>query len=115
MSFMNKTGFAVAFGLIANIGLAIVKTAVGILGHSPALLADGINSTSDVAYYVVVGIFMRESHKPPDAEHPYGHRQLESIAALIIGSFVITTAIAICGFSTGAKLINQTTLYFRPC
>ncbi|MCQ3978651.1 MAG: hypothetical protein DPW09_34955 [Anaerolineae bacterium] len=38
---------------------------------------------------------MRLASKPADAEHPYGHRQLESIAALMVGSFVVTTAIAI--------------------
>jgi len=86
---------AVSLGLAANVFLAVLKTAIGILGHSPALLADGINSTSDVAYGIVVGVFMRLAHKPPDTEHPYGHSQLESIAALIVGSFVITTAVAI--------------------
>jgi cation diffusion facilitator family transporter len=85
----------VRLGLISNILLATVKTLFGIIGHSPALLADGINSTSDVAYYVVVMVFIRLANKPADAEHPYGHRQLESIAALVVGSFVITTAIAI--------------------
>jgi len=38
---------------------------------------------------------MRVAGKPPDDEHPYGHTQLESIGALVVGSFVITTAIAI--------------------
>jgi len=80
---------------VANILLAALKTGIGVLGHSPALLADGINSTSDVAYYVVVSVFMRLARKPPDHEHPYGHSQLESIAALVVGSFVVTTAIAI--------------------
>lgn len=82
-------------GLLANTFLALVKTTIGILGHSPALLADGINSTSDVAYGIAVNIFMRLSGKPADNEHPYGHEQLESIAAVVVGAFVITTAIAI--------------------
>jgi cation diffusion facilitator family transporter len=82
-------------GLAANALLAASKTTVGIIGQSPALLADGINSTSDVAYNIVVLVFMRLARKPPDAEHPYGHRQLESIAALVVGSFVITTAVAV--------------------
>ena len=86
---------AVQVGLAANILLAMVKCAVGILGGSPALLADGINSTSDVAYGVVVSIFVRLSAKPADHEHPYGHDQLESVAAVVVGAFVITTAIAI--------------------
>jgi cation diffusion facilitator family transporter len=82
-------------GLSVNIVLAVLKVAVGILGHSRALLADGINSTSDVAYYIVVKVFTRLAGKPADREHPYGHHQMESIAAVVIGAFVITTAIAI--------------------
>ncbi|MBB5347399.1 cation transporter [Desulfoprunum benzoelyticum] len=87
--------FAVHLGLATNAVLAVLKTGIGIVGHSPALLADGINSTSDVAYGVVVSIFMRLSGKPADREHPYGHDRLESIAAVVIGAFVITTAISI--------------------
>lgn len=91
----KKDFFTLEVGLIANIILAGFKTSIGVLAHSPALLADGINSTSDVAYYVVVAVFMRVAGKPPDDEHPYGHSQLESIGALVVGAFVVSTAIAI--------------------
>jgi len=91
----KKSSMAVNLGLFANILLAILKITFGVTAHSPALLADGVNSTSDVAYYIVVAVFMRLSQKPADREHPFGHSQLESIAALTVGSFVITTAIAI--------------------
>jgi cation diffusion facilitator family transporter len=91
----HKSIIAVYVGLAANFFLAALKTAIGIVGHSPALLADGINSTSDVAYGIVVSVFMKLSSKPPDEEHPYGHSQMESIAAVVVGAFVITTAIAI--------------------
>ena len=91
----QQSTLAVNLGLVTNVLLAALKTAVGILGHSPALLADGINSTSDAAYYIVVGVFMRLARKPPDEEHPYGHSQLESIGTVVVGAFVITTAIAI--------------------
>jgi len=91
----GRSILAVNLGLTANILLAALKTVIGILGHSPALLADGINSTSDVAYYVVVSVFVRLARKPPDPEHPYGHRQLESISAVVVGAFVVSTAIAI--------------------
>lgn len=87
--------FAVDIGLYSNVFLALLKTAVGVVGHSAALLADGINSTSDVVYYVAVKICVRLSRKPPDEEHPYGHSQLETIAALVVGAFIITTAAAI--------------------
>jgi len=91
----KKSILAINVGLAANTLLAVLKTSVGILGHSPALLADGINSTSDVAYGIVVKIFMKLSGKPADDEHPYGHDRLESIAAVVVGAFVITTAISI--------------------
>lgn len=91
----KKSLLAVNLGLAINIILSALKTVVGIIGHSPALLAEGINSTSDVAYYVVASVFVRLANKPADEEHPYGHRQLESIAAVVVGSFVVTTAVAV--------------------
>jgi len=91
----RKSLWAINLGLGSNILLSAVKTTFGILAHSPALLAEGINSTSDVAYYVIASIFMRLANKPADDEHPYGHRQLESIASLVVGAFVVATAIAV--------------------
>lgn len=109
---MKDGRLAITIGLITNLILAGLKTSIGILGHSPALLADGINSTSDVAYYLVVSVFVRMAEKPADDEHPYGHSQLESIGALIVGAFVITTAVtifwnsinAVYDFFTGASV-----------
>jgi cation diffusion facilitator family transporter len=89
------TDRTVNLGMVSNIMLSILKTAVGVFGHSPALLADGINSTSDVVYYIVVKIFMHQAKKPADSEHPFGHRQLESISAIVVGAFILTTGIAI--------------------
>jgi cation diffusion facilitator family transporter len=85
----------VNIGLVCNIFLAVLKIFVAVIGHSRALLADGVNSCSDVAYYIVVKIFTNIAGKPADKEHPYGHHQMESIAAIVIGAFIITTAIAI--------------------
>lgn len=100
---------AINVGLAANALLAVLKTSVGIIGHSPALLADGINSTSDVAYGIVVRIFMGLSSKPADKEHPYGHDRLESIAAVVVGAFVISTAISIFWSSLGSAYDLLTT------
>ena len=91
----NRNLKAVNLALLANTGLAALKTAIGVLGHSPALLAEGINSTSDVAYNIIVKIFIKLARKPADADHPYGHRQLESIAAVVVGAFVLTTGVAV--------------------
>jgi len=91
----KKAETVVNVGLFANTILALVKVIAGIVWHSQALLADGINSISDVIYFIAVKIFVRLSGKPADSNHPYGHHQLESIAALVIGAFVITTGTAI--------------------
>jgi len=91
----KKSLWAVNLGLGTNILLSALKTTFGVLGHSPALLAEGINSISDVAYYVVAAIFVRLANKPADVEHPYGHRQLESIASLVVGAFVVATAVKV--------------------
>jgi cation diffusion facilitator family transporter len=86
---------AVDLGLLANAVLAVAKVATGLLGRSPALLADGINSASDVVYYVVVRVFMVFARQPADAEHPYGHERLESIGAVVVGSFVVVTGLSV--------------------
>lgn len=91
----SKINNAINIGLFSNLFLAVLKIVVGIVGNSRALLADGVNSTSDVVNYIVVKIFARLSSKPADREHPYGHHQMESISAVVIGAFVITTAVAI--------------------
>ena len=91
----RRSSYAVNLGLLSNIFLALLKTGIGIIGHSSALLADGINSATDVTYYIAVKIFITKAQKPADENHPYGHSQMESIAALVVGSFVMATAIAI--------------------
>lgn len=91
----NQKQIIVRLGLLANIFLAGAKIAVGILGQSPALLAEGINSTADVAYYLIVSVFLRVARKPPDSRHPHGHWQLESIGVVVVGAFVMTTAISV--------------------
>jgi len=85
----------VDLGLMANAVLAAAKVSVGAIGRSPALVADGINSISDVVYYVVVRVFMVLARQPADEEHPFGHERLESIGALVTGSFVVATGVAV--------------------
>lgn len=86
---------AINWGLGFNIVLALAKTIIGLTSSSEALFADGMNSASDVVYYLVVKALVRFAHRPADREHPYGHRQLETIAALAVGAFVATTAVVV--------------------
>jgi len=91
-----KTGLIAVSGAIAiNLALAIVKITTGVLGNSYALVADGIESTTDVFTSLVVWIGLRFSSKPPDLNHPYGHGKAESLAGLIVSVFMIGAAILI--------------------
>ncbi|MBD3319702.1 MAG: cation diffusion facilitator family transporter [Chitinivibrionales bacterium] len=112
----RQTQRVVNIGLISNAVLAAAKVIAGIIGNSHALLADGINSVSDVVYFVVVKLFVGFSIKPADREHPYGHYQYESIAALVVGAFVITTGIAIFwdAVNTTYELVSGRVASMRP-
>jgi cation diffusion facilitator family transporter len=91
----RRSARAVDLGLAVNALLAAAKVSVGLLGRSPALVADGINSVGDVVHTAVVRVFMVLARRPADAEHPYGHERMESIAALVTGTFVIATGLAV--------------------
>ncbi len=68
-------------GIGINLALAMVKCVTGLIGHSFALLADGIESFLDVISSSVVYWGLRLAIKPPDKDHPYGHGKADPIAA----------------------------------
>ncbi len=68
--------------MVTNGSLAAVKIGAGVIGHSYALIADGIESLNDLFSSGVVLIALRVSAKPPDADHPYGHGKAEQLGAL---------------------------------
>ncbi len=70
--------------IASNFFLALCKCLVGVMGHSFALVADGIESFSDVFSSGVVYFGLRFAMKPPDKEHPYGHGKAEPVAAAIV-------------------------------
>jgi cation diffusion facilitator family transporter len=83
------------FGVGLNLALAMVKCAAGVLGHSFALVADGIESLSDVISSFVVALGLWLAIKPPDRDHPYGHGKAEPIAAAVVSLALIGAGIAI--------------------
>lgn len=73
---------AVLASIVINSALAIVKVATGIVGNSYALIADGIESVSDIFVSFMVLIGLKVAEKPADENHPYGHGRAEQIAGL---------------------------------
>jgi cation diffusion facilitator family transporter len=82
-------------GIGFNFVLALFKCTAGFIGHSFALVVDGIESLSDVISSTVVYLGLRQSIKPPDEDHPYGHGIAEPVAANIMSPALIAAAIVI--------------------
>ncbi|KMY55757.1 MULTISPECIES: cation diffusion facilitator family transporter [Bacillaceae] len=76
--------------IFAYIFLSVLKLAVGYVGHSKALQADGLNNTTDVIASIAILIGLKIARKPPDADHQYGHFRAETIASLIAAFIMIS-------------------------
>jgi len=85
--------------IASNFLLAACKCLVGFFGHSFALVADGVESLSDVFSSGVVYLGLRVALKPPDQDHPYGHGKAEPVAATIVGLGMALAALLIAGES----------------
>ncbi len=82
-------------GILANTLLAAIKATAGFLGNSYALIADAIESTTDIASSLIVWSGLKISALPPDAEHPYGHGKAEPLAAVVVSFTLVAAAIGI--------------------
>lgn len=71
-------------GVITNIALFILKTTVGFVAGSMALIADGIHSLSDLVTDLAVLIGVQFGSRKPDRSHPYGHGRVETFSAVFI-------------------------------
>ncbi len=78
--------------LILNVLVAISKIVIGLISGALAITADGFHSLVDGSSNVVALVANRLADRPPDDDHPYGHRRFETIAALGIGAFLLLTA-----------------------
>lgn len=74
---------AVALSMAFNAVLAAIKVTTGVIGHSYALIADGIESVNDLFVSLMVLVGLKVAEKPADANHPYGHGRAEQLAALL--------------------------------
>lgn len=82
-----------AIGLIANVLLALAKFTLGTLAGSTAVVADGFNSAGDIFATAIGWAGYRYAQRPPDANHPFGHGNFESIAGLAVGAILLVTGV----------------------
>lgn len=86
---------ATYFSIIGNLCLAIIKGLAGFFGNSHALIADAIESTTDIFSSLLVLFGIKYSNRPADKNHPYGHGRAEPLVTFIVVGFLITSAIII--------------------
>jgi len=80
------------FSIIGNTLLAITKWLTGYFGNSYALIADAIESTTDIFSSILVLFGIKYSSRPADENHPYGHGRIEPLITFLVVVFLITSA-----------------------
>jgi cation diffusion facilitator family transporter len=80
------------FSMASSVVLAIVKYLAGYFGHSYALIADAIESTTDLVSSFLVFLGFKYTSRPADQNHPYGHGKAEPLITFIVVGFLIASA-----------------------
>lgn len=80
------------FSILSNSLLALIKFLAGIFGNSYALIADAIESTTDIFSSLMVLFGIKYSNKPADDNHPYGHGRAEPLITCLVVGFLVFSA-----------------------
>ena len=91
--------------IAVNIALAVFKFTAGIIASSSAIIADAVNSSTDVCGTVIVMIGVKMSGKESDDDHLYGHERMECVSAIILSAFLFFAGGGI-GYSGAIKILS---------
>ncbi len=103
----TKSG-AAALSIASNAVLIALKLAAGAITGSIAILTEAVHSLIDLVASVVAFVSVRKADEPADAEHPYGHEKVESLAATIEGMLILVGAGIIVYEATHRLVIGST-------
>lgn len=82
----------IIFSILGNAALALVKAVAGVTGNSYALIADAIESLTDVVSSLLVLVGIRYASKPADDNHPYGHGRVEPLLTFTVVGILLGSA-----------------------
>lgn len=89
----EKTAIRTAyFSIVTNTSLALIKGLAGFFGNSYALIADAIESTTDIFSSLLVLLGLKYAKRPADKNHPYGHGKIEPLITFVVVAFLVTSA-----------------------
>jgi cation diffusion facilitator family transporter len=91
--------------LVLNLLVASAEIIVGYAAGSIAIMSGGVHSLTDAASNVVALVGVSIARRPPDANHPYGHRKFETLAAFGIVAFLAVALLEILSGAAG-RLFN---------
>lgn len=94
---IKKAGLA---GIFGNIFLLIIKASIGLFTHSQSMIADSVNSASDIIASLMTFIGNKISSEPKDNDHNFGHGKAEYIFSLFISITMILISIKLLIDST---------------
>ena len=100
-------------GVVGNVVLSIIKVIFGVLGHSQALIADGLHSISDLISDAVVLVAAKYSTQDADIEHPYGHARFETLAVVAVAALLFLVALGVL-IDAGRRLFDPELLLLEP-
>ena len=83
---------AALLGIAVNGVLALAKGAAGVLGNAYVLVADAIESLTDVGSSLIVWLGLRVASQPPTAKYPYGRGRAETLSAIIVAAMLFAAA-----------------------
>lgn len=83
------------FSIASSLCLALIKWFAGFFGNSFALIADAIESTTDIFSSILVLLGIKYSKRPADETHPYGHGRIEPLVTFIVVIFLVISATVI--------------------
>lgn len=92
---MDKKVKAARLSIISNSCLTILKLAVGIFMGSISVISEAIHSGIDLVASVIDYLSVKQSSKPADPEHPYGHGKYENVASIVEAGLIIVAALVI--------------------
>lgn len=95
MSNSDKAIRTTYFSILTNFLLALIKWLAGFFGNSHALIADAIESTTDIFSSFLVLLGLKYSKRPADRTHPYGHGRIEPLITFIVVIFLVVSAFII--------------------
>ncbi len=91
--------------LVLNLAVALVKIVLGYATGAVSILSDGFHSLTDSGSNVVALVGVSIARRPPDENHPYGHRKYETMASLAILVFLVIVLVQVLS-ATYDRLLN---------